>query len=318
MTGEPAIVADRLTRDYRTRSGQRRALDDLSFSVHFGQIAGLLGPNGAGKTTCIRILTTLLLPTSGTALVAGIDVVAQPRRAQRILGASFGGDSGLYTRLSARDNLRYFGTMYGMSGRRLAATADRLLDRVSLTDRARDRVETFSRGMRQRLHIARALLADPRVLLLDEPSSGLDPASARDLRRLVTDLRDEGRAVLLTTHDMIEAEQLCEQVLIIDRGRLARGATVRALRAEVARSVGSLLEVETRLPIDATVLAAVPGLLRSEQDGDRVLRVFSREPAAAAGYLVDRAGDALVNISISAPSLEEAYLASTAAAAADR
>jgi ABC-2 type transport system ATP-binding protein len=124
--------------------------------------------------------------------------------------------------------------------------------------------------------------------------------------------------MLLTTHDMIEAEQLCEQVLIIDRGRLVRGATVRALRAEVARSVGSLLEVETRLPIAPTVLAAVPGLLRSEQDGARVLRVFSREPAAAAGYLVDHAGDALVNISISAPSLEDAYLASTAAAAADQ
>lgn len=157
MTQQAAIVTDRLVRDYATRQGSRRALDELSFTVPYGHIAGMLGPNGAGKTTCVRILTTLLLPTSGTAWVAGADVADQPRLVRRAVGVSFGGDGGLYPRLSGRDNLRYFGTMYGLAGKDLDHRIDRLLARVGLEERARDRVEAYSRGMRQRLHIARAL-----------------------------------------------------------------------------------------------------------------------------------------------------------------
>jgi ABC-2 type transport system ATP-binding protein len=308
MTLEVAIAADGLTRDYSTRQGTRRALDHVSFSVPYGQVIGLLGPNGAGKTTCVRILTTLLLPTSGTAAVAGADVARQPRLVRRAVGASFGGDSGLYTRLSGRDNLRYFGTMYGLSGPALNTRIGYLLDRVELADRAADRVETYSRGMRQRLHIARALLHDPRVLLLDEPSSGVDPEHARQLRALIREFRDEGRAVLLTTHDMAEAEQLCESVIIMNRGQVLRGTTVLTLRAEAAHSVGHRLELETRQPVARDLLEAVPGLVRYESEPP-LLQVFTRDAGAATAFLMGRLGDEVMSLQVNTPTLEDAYLA---------
>jgi ABC-2 type transport system ATP-binding protein len=309
VTGQDAIVTDRLVRDYTTRQGNRRALDEVSFTVPYGHVVGMLGPNGAGKTTCVRILTTLLLPTSGTARVAGADVVGNPRAVRRAVGVSFGGDSGLYTRLSGRDNLRYFGTMYGLAGTDLDQRTDRLLARVGLEERGRDRVETYSRGMRQRLHIARALLHDPRVLLLDEPSSGVDPEGARQLRTLITGLRDEGRAVLLTTHDMVEAEQLCQNVIIVNRGRVLRGATVRALRTEAARSIGHRLELEIREPVPALVLDAVPGLVRYEEAESRLLHVYTRDAATAATFLMEKLGDDVLSLHVNTPSLEDAYLA---------
>ncbi len=303
------IVVDGLTRDFTGRKGTRRALDQVSFEVAPGAVLGVLGPNGAGKTTCVRILTTLLLPTSGHATVAGVDVVRDPRRVQRLVGVSFGGDSGLYTRLSARDNLRYFGTMFGMSGRPLDTAAARLLDRVGLADRAADRVETYSRGMRQRLHIARALLHDPAVLLLDEPSSGLDPASERQLRHLVAELRDEGRAVLLTTHHLVEAEQLCQQVVILREGRVIRGTSVRTLREEAARTVGHRLEIESGVPLAAELLSAVPGILRHDVGEDGVLALSTTEPAAAASYLLEKLDGEVLSLTVNPPSLEDAYLA---------
>jgi ABC-2 type transport system ATP-binding protein len=308
-----AVVVRDLVRDYASRAGTRRALDGVGFTVEQGTVVGLLGPNGAGKTTCIRILTTLLLPTSGTALVAGADVVRSPRQVQRRVGVSFGGDTGLYTRLSGRDNLRYFGTMYGMSGRPLAAAADRLLDRVGLLDRAADRVETYSRGMRQRLHIARALLHDPSVVLLDEPTSGLDPAHARDVRTLVTDVCAEGRAVLVATHDMVEAEQLCRQVVILRGGQVVKGATVEAVRRDAARVAGQRVELVSRVPVPRPVLAGVPGVLRystAEDGGVQTVTVATHEPAAAVAHLVGHLGENVLSLTVTQPTLEEAYLAS--------
>jgi ABC-2 type transport system ATP-binding protein len=312
MYRPPAIEARELTRDYVTRRGHRRALDAVSFTVEHGQVVGMLGPNGAGKTTCVRILTTLLLPTSGVARIEGVDVTESPRAVQRMVGVSFGGDAGLYTRLSGRDNLRYFGTMYGLSGRQLAVTTDRLLERVGLAERGRDRVETYSRGMRQRLHIARALVHAPGVLILDEPSSGLDPAHARQLRDLVGNLRAEGHAVLLTTHDMLEAEQVCQQVVIVREGRIVKGATVRALREEVARVVGHRVEIESRIDIPDSFLAKLPGFVRVEGRQPPAITVFSHEPAAMASVLMEYLPEYIQSISISTPTLEDAYLATVA------
>jgi ABC-2 type transport system ATP-binding protein len=309
VTKECAIVVDRLVRDYATREGTRRALDEMTFTVPYGHIAGLLGPNGAGKTTCVRILTTLLLPTCGSARVAGADVVGQSRVVRRAIGVSFGGDGGLYARLSGRDNLRYFGTMYGLAGKNLDAHIGGLLVRVGLEERARDRVETYSRGMRQRLHVARALLHDPWVLLLDEPSSGIDPEGARQLRALVAGLRDEGRAVLLTTHDMVEAEQLCDSVIVVNRGRVLQGTTVQALRAEAAASAGYRLELEIREPVEPTLLDSVPGLVRHEVDESHVLHVYTRDAASGASYLMEKLGDNVLGLHVNTPSLEDAYLA---------
>ena len=305
------ISVRELVRSYQGLNGRSRtALRGISFQAPYGQVTGLLGPNGAGKTTCVKVLTTLLTPTFGHAFVAGMDVVSQPRKAQMLTGVSFGGDNGLYGRLSALDNLRFFGTMYGLHGRTLRGRALDLLAKVGLEDRARDRVETFSRGMRQRLHIARALIHDPPVLLLDEPSSGMDPENARELRHLVTALADEGKAILLTSHNMAETEAICHQILILIDGQIARSATPISLREDAARSLGAVVEVRFRdLPPDMErAFDGFPGLLESTQQG-LSLRMRCTDGAAGAAFLFSRFGDNVGALQVTAPTLEDAYLA---------
>ena len=177
-----------------------RALTDVTFAIEPGELFGLLGPNGAGKTTSIKILATLLLPSSGRASVLGHDPAAEPWKVRPLIGYVFGGDRGLYDRLSARDNLSYFADVYRLPRREKGRRIDELLELVGLRGRERERVETYSRGMRQRLHIARGLLHDPPVLFLDEPTIGLDPVGARELREAVSALKDAGKTILLTTH----------------------------------------------------------------------------------------------------------------------
>ncbi|MEP6650987.1 MAG: ABC transporter ATP-binding protein, partial [Lapillicoccus sp.] len=198
----PVIEADDLGRSYVSTTGivrRRRktveAVRGVSFHVGEGELFGLLGPNGAGKTTTIKMLMTLLLPTAGHARVLGHDVVEEPREVRRNVGYVFGGDRGLYDRLNARDNLRYFSELYGLRPSEQRRRIDELLDLVGLTGRQEERVEGYSRGMRQRLHIARGLLHDPAVLFLDEPTIGIDPVGARELRTLIGDLKAAGKTV---------------------------------------------------------------------------------------------------------------------------
>jgi ABC-2 type transport system ATP-binding protein len=235
--GEFAIEAAGLRRVYRSRTGWLRprrtevaAVRGISFSVRRGELFGLLGPNGAGKTTTIKMLNTLLIPTSGTAQVCGYDVVTATREVRQRIGYVFGGDRGLYDRLSALDNLRYFAELYGVPPRRQRIRIGEVLDLVGLTGRERERVEGYSRGMRQRLHIARGLLHSPEVLFLDEPSIGVDPVAARELRRTVADLAAAGTTVLLTTHYMAEAEELCDRIAVIAGGRIQALGTPEELK----------------------------------------------------------------------------------------
>src|SRR3954466_15406415 len=202
-----AIEARELRRTYKTSTGvfRRRTLEveavrGVSFEVAEGELFGLLGPNGAGKTTTIKMLITLLIPTSGSAHVLGLDVVKNAREVRKRIGYVFGGERGLYERLSALDNLRYFAELYGVPPREQRQRIDELLELVNMRGRERERVEGYSRGMRQRLHIARGLLHRPEVLFLDEPSIGIDPVGARELRQTVARLRDQGTTILLTTH----------------------------------------------------------------------------------------------------------------------
>jgi ABC-2 type transport system ATP-binding protein len=204
--GEPAIDIADLRRTYRTTTGtvRRRRLEieavrGISLRVEPGELLGLLGPNGAGKTTTIRILCTLLLPTSGKVSVLGLDVVDHPREVRRQIGYVFGGDRGLYDRLSALDNLRYFADLYGLAPRRQRRRIDEVLELVGLQGRGKERVEGFSRGMRQRLHLARGLLHDPPALFFDEPTIGVDPVGAREVRQLVVELAWATAAFLLFT-----------------------------------------------------------------------------------------------------------------------
>jgi len=212
------------------------AVDGIDLRVELGEIFGLLGPNGAGKTTTMKMLATLLIPTSGTISVLGIDVLARPRDVRARLGAMLSGERSLYWKLTARENLEYFAALYHVPPRQTRARIDDALTSVKLLDRADDYVERYSTGMRQRLALARALLPDPPLVILDEPTVGLDPQAARDLRARVRELRSQGRTVLLTTHYMEEADQLCDRVAIIDHGRIVAldtpGALKRTIRAE--------------------------------------------------------------------------------------
>src|SRR5579862_4557969 len=199
------IEAIELRRTYRTSTGviRRKRLDveavrGISFEVAEGELFGLLGPNGAGKTTTIKMLITLLLPTSGEARVLRLDVVHDAREVRKRIGYVFGGDRGLYERLSAYDNLRYFAELYGATGQRQRARIDEVLELVGLTGREQERVEGYSRGMRQRLHIARGIIHDPEVVFLDEPTIGVDPVGARALRSTISGLVQAGKTVLLT------------------------------------------------------------------------------------------------------------------------
>ena len=237
----PVIEVAALRRSYRARTGVLKrssrdveAVRGIDFEVERGELFGLLGPNGAGKTTTIKMLITLLLPTSGSARILGHDVVDDPREVRRRVGYVFGGDRGLYERLSALDNLRYFCELYGVPPREQRQRIGELLELVGLTGRERERVEGYSRGMRQRLHIARGLLHRPEVLFLDEPSIGIDPVGARELRSTVANLVEGGTTVLLTTHYMFEADELCDRIAVIADGRIvARG---HARPAEVSAS----------------------------------------------------------------------------------
>src|SRR5579872_5966595 len=210
------------------------ALAGIDLTIGRGELFGLLGPNGAGKTTTTKVLTTLLLPTSGTARVLGLDVVRHTGELRRRIGFVFGGDRGLYWRLSGYDNLRYFADLYRIPPSVSRRRIPELLGQLGLAGREHDKVEGYSRGMKQRLHLARGLLNDPEVLFLDEPTIGLDPVGARDLRALVRGLADAGKTIFLTTHYMFEADAICDRVAVITKGRIVAHGTPESLKAGVA------------------------------------------------------------------------------------
>ena len=227
------IEVRNLTRDYNGL----RAVDNVSFQVESGEVFGFLGPNGAGKTTTIRVLTGQLRPTSGSARVAGCNVVTDRGRLKPQIGVVFEYQN-LYERLSGRDNLAFIARLYGVRKARVQGA----LEQVGLAERARDRVKTYSNGMKQRLLIARALLHEPKVLFLDEPTRGLDPNMARDIRAIVAGLAREGVTIFLTTHYMEEADQLSSRVAIVDQGCIVALDRPEKLKAEHGEGDRATLE----------------------------------------------------------------------------
>jgi ABC-2 type transport system ATP-binding protein len=307
-----AIRTRELTRVFATASGVRTAVDRLTFEVPQGILFTLLGPNGAGKTTVVKLLTTLLLPSHGTATVHGYDVVKDLGEVRRLIGVSFGGDRGLYTRATVRENLQYFGNLYSLPVRQMRSRMNQLLSMVGLADRAGEPVERLSRGMRQRLHIARALLHDPAVLFLDEPSVGLDPWAARDLRLLLRGLRQQGKTIVLTTHSMTEAEELSDHIVILARGRVIRSGTVAALRQSMAAS--AMIEVEGPWidPDHCRAWQALPGVtaLRVEtREGLHVVTMACSDHAQAQAVSLQVAQlYPRYRLAVRDPTLEDAYL----------
>jgi ABC-2 type transport system ATP-binding protein len=306
----PAVSALDVTRVYKRRRSPDAvtALDGVSLTVDEGEVHGLLGPNGAGKTTLVKIISTVLLPTAGKVEVLGHDVERDPRAVRGLVGVVFGGERGLYTRVSARRNLLFWGSLYGIPRRELARRCADLLDRVGLAERADDPVEGFSRGMKQRLHLARGLLHNPRVLFLDEPTSGMDPVGAHEFRSLIRQLQGEGRSILLATHDMAEAQTLCDRVTLIDRGRI--------LFSEQTSQASRVLGVQQCVDFESTDAALLAALRaqpfveavdqRSGGPGQwRALPVSADRLRDVFGWLVARD---VLSARSSEPSLEEVYL----------
>ncbi|MEE8419263.1 MAG: ABC transporter ATP-binding protein, partial [Dehalococcoidales bacterium] len=222
---EWAVQCENLGRVYTSRNalGKKQetvALDGLNLNIPKGVVFGVIGPNGAGKTTLVRILSTLLMPTNGSAKVAGFDVVSQAKEVRRNIGQVLGGDRGYYGRLSGRENLLYFAALNHLSPGQAGRRVDEMLEKVGLIDSKDILMERYSRGMKQRVHIARGLLMDPDILFLDEPTIGLDPFGAQELRQLIPELASQGKTVLLTTHYMLEADTLCQTVAMINKGKL--------------------------------------------------------------------------------------------------
>ena len=225
----------------RKAFGDSTAVDGVSFSIGEGEIFGLLGPNGAGKTTTIRMLSTVLRADEGDVVIGGSSVSADADEVRKIIGVC-PQDLALYPELSANDNLVFFGRMAGLGGREAKETARENLETVGLADRAKDKVDNFSGGMKRRVNIAVALMNRPKMLFLDEPTVGIDPQSRNHIFDTVESLRDEGMTVLYTTHYMEEADRLCDRVGVIDHGRLIALGTPRELKARIGDPDETTLE----------------------------------------------------------------------------
>jgi ABC-2 type transport system ATP-binding protein len=314
------VEAQNLHRTYRTHTGtiRRRAKEieavrGVSFAIEKGELFGLLGPNGAGKTTTIKMLITLLIPTSGTATVLGYDVVKDPREVRKRIGYVFGGERGVYERLSGYDNLRYFAELYGVPGREQKPRIEELLELVGLKGREHERAEGYSRGMKQRLHIARGLLHDPEVVFLDEPTIGLDPVGARELRATIASLTEAGKTILLTTHYMFEADALCDRIAVITQGKIVAEGTPGQLKSRVES--GSVTEVEVYGVPEQTIerlreLEGVLAVWTEEREQAQVLSVQTRADTQLTAAILGHLDGANVGrVSHREPTLEDAYVA---------
>lgn len=249
MTTEPALSYQQVSRTFDR--GRFLAVRDVSLDVHPGEIHSVIGPNGAGKTTLIKMAATILTPTAGRVLVNGFNTASSPMQARRSLGLVIGGELGFYPRATAKQNLQFFADLAGVDGRERDREVARVLQAVDLADRADSKVNSYSRGMTQRLHIARALLGSPKLLIMDEPTSGLDPDIAITIREVVRELAAAGHAVLLTSHTMSEIEDLSTRISIIGGGQLRMTGALRDVIAHADLALTSTMSLRGE---DAAVL----------------------------------------------------------------
>jgi ABC-2 type transport system ATP-binding protein len=308
MAARPsAIQAQQLVK----RFGDFTAVDGVSFEVRQGDLFGLLGPNGAGKTTLTRMLTTLIVPTAGEALVAGYDIARAPNRVRQAIGVipqALTSDLDL----TGWENVDIYGAFYGLSRRARRQRGHELIDMVGLTERADDLVATYSGGMRRRLEIARGLIHSPEVLFLDEPTIGLDPQSRRAVWELLEWLRREtGLTISLTTHYMDEAETLCDQLAIVDGGKIIAIGTPAELKAMVKGSDRLELEITGDAELTMTRLRALPGVYNVTRDPTGLLIVSSDDGAHLMPVLVEQveaAGAKVTSIRLERMTLEDVFI----------
>src|SRR6266545_3280746 len=301
------------------------AVNGVDLQIERGEIFGLLGPNGAGKSTTIRMLCTLLEPTSGTARVNGFDIVKQANDVRRSLGTVLAGERSIYWKLTGRENLEYFAALYHIPQAIAKKRVQELIERMELKDRANELVEKYSTGMRQRIAISKALLARPPILLLDEPTLGLDPQAARRVRELVAELKQEGHTILLTTHYMEEADQLSDRIGIIDQGKIIALDTSENLKRRIGQKEIIRLEVSgwhTEMDQKLRSVAGVDNLTAHRQDEADLWEV-SLQAANTRAVLprvvdyISNNGTRLVNMNVVKPSLEDVFIHLTGKALRD-
>jgi ABC-2 type transport system ATP-binding protein len=306
-----AVEACELRKSYRSRAGEVRALDGLSFSAEAGTVFALLGPNGAGKTTTVRVLTTLSRPDAGRAVVAGIDVLRRPGRVRSAIG-TVSQHSGAVSLLTGYENLLLQGRIYGMPRKQLRSRAAELLDQFGLDEAAGRQVRTYSGGMRRRLDVATALVHRPAVLFLDEPTTGLDPEGRADLWAVLTGLSAQtGTTILVTTHYLDEADKFAAKVAITDRGRIVAEGTSDQLKARL-QGDSVLLELGDAGQVEPAekALAQVPQVRQTTADGTVVRARVADGPRALPAVLAGLEAGAVpvLSVTVARPSLDDVYL----------
>jgi len=304
---DPVITVDEVTKQFRDGT---TALDQLSLAVPPG-VYGLLGPNGAGKTTLIRILATLLRPDAGTVRIGGYDVVRHPAQVRERIGLA-GQFATVDDHLTGRENIAMIGRLYGLTRREAATRTTRIIDRIDLADAADRQVKTYSGGMRRRIDLAASLIGRPQVLFLDEPTTGVDPASRQDLWRLVRDLAAEGATVLLTTQYLDEADHLADRVAVIDHGRLLTEGTTRELKDRTGAAVIELTIPSAR---QDAALSALGPLAAQPADHERIVLPAPDGPLTLRHSLrlLDQADITPTDVALHRPTLDDVFLTLTRA-----
>jgi len=306
-----SVIAEDLVKTYR--NGAVRALDHLSLDVEEGTVLSVLGPNGAGKTTCVRILATLLRPDSGHAMVGGIDVIKHPEKVREVIGLS-GQYAAVDEILTGWDNLVMFGQLYHLGKKQAIARADELLERFSLTESAKRPIKTYSGGMRRRLDLAASLIVKPKVLFLDEPTTGLDPRGRQEMWSVIEELVKGGVTLLLTTQYLEEADQLADEIAVIDHGKVIARGTSDALKKQVG---GERLEIVVETHNITKAMEVVANISGNKATLDEGLRMISAPVSTGATALIetlrslDSEGIHPLDVGLKRPSLEDVFLSLT-------
>lgn len=313
------IQVKKLCKQYDPPQGVM-AVKDVSFDIESGEILSLLGPNGAGKTTTISIMSGLLGPTSGEVLIAGHSIHARPVDAKRLIGV-VPDEIALYSTITARENLAFWGKMYGLRGQKLQQRIDAVLEIAGLTDRANEKVETFSGGMKRRLNIAAGLIHEPKIIFMDEPTVGIDPQSRRRILDTVIELNRQGLTVLYTTHYLEEAQELSNRVGIIDHGQLIAIGTQEELRKLVNNFDTIRLEVSSQMSNEETAgaLSQLPGVHRAYSENGHIV-LQTPDASSLLSSLVaqaSRGGTSIKKLEIQESNLEAVFLHLTGRALRD-
>ena len=312
-----SVVAENLVKTYR--NGAVRALDDLSLDVEEGTVLSVLGPNGAGKTTLVRVLSTLLEPDSGHATVGGIDVIKDPKRVRQIIGLS-GQYAAVDETLTGWDNLVMFGQLYHLSGAEAKQRATELLAQFSLTDAARRPIKTFSGGMRRRLDLAASLIIRPKVLFLDEPTTGLDPRGRMEMWGVIEGLVREGVTLLLTTQYLEEADQLADDIVVVDRGKVIARGTSDHLKDQVGGERIEIVVAEANIAVATEIIERVSHGRATVDQGLRRISVpvsDGTQSLIAVIRAFDEAGIHALDLALKRPSLDDVFLSLTGHVAED-